>query len=127
MITFEQFSKSYIYVNEKKGFCRLTSGFYQRFGKMTLRQAYESELVRWAEVKERHAKIEKFEQFLLSIGCQRIQSNVSESRYYHYNGVKYRFSSHFYPTGSMTQRYQDGTYSVIDLTADPDLINEIEY
>lgn len=127
MITFEQFSRQYVFTNEKKGYCRLTQNFYDRFQGMTLSQAYQAELVRWAEATGLSAKVREFEQFLQEQGCEAKQSSISESRYYFYNGVKYRFSAHIYPTGSMTSRWEDGSYNVIDLAADPELINEINF
>lgn len=94
---------------------------------MTLSQAYEAEVARWAEVKGLSAKVRDFEQFLQEQGCEVKQSNISESRYYFYKGVKYRFSAHIYPTGSMTSRWDDGSYNVVDFAADPEIINQIQY
>lgn len=125
MMTYEQFCKPFIYTNEKKGICRLNSDFRNRFPGMTLKQAYESEIARWSSIVELYNKVKKFEQFLQSQHCQLVESKVSESRYYFYNGVKYRFSSHVYPTGSMTKRWEDGSFAIVDFAADPELINEI--
>lgn len=125
MITFEQFVRQNTKSNERG--CRILSSFFERFPKMTMSQAYQSEVERWNEIKTRSERVSKFEAFLQQQGCQEVQSNISESRYYFYKGVKYRFSAHIYPTGSMTKRYEDGSYAIVDFAADPEIINQITY
>ena len=84
--------------------------------------AYYRQNVEYAD-KGRFDKIRDFENFLIAQGCKRENSNISESRYYIYNGVKYRFSGHIYPTGSMTNEL----LKVVDLAADPELIDNIKF
>lgn len=96
--------------------------YIERYGDVPFEEAfiiYLQEINQFQELKD---KINKFEKFLIA-NCERTQSNISESRYYYYKGIKYRFSSHVYPTGSMTDR----TMGIIDLAADPELINEVEF
>ena len=97
--------------------------FKRTYGDISFEQAFESYLTNVNDFLSLKKKIDKFESFLLKEGCQRIQSNISESRYYYYGGIKYRFSSHVYPTGSMT----DKIMGVVDLAADPELINDVIY
>lgn len=95
--------------------------FIEQYGNVSFEDAY---LVYEEESKKRflmYEKIEEFELFLISQGVTETQSNVSESRYYSYKGMKYRFSSHIYPTGSMTSD------NCIDFAADPHLIHEIKF
>lgn len=79
---------------------------------------YVSEII--THIK-RVEKIQEFENFLIENNASEVKSNISESRYYNYNGMKYRFSSHIYPTGSMTND------NCIDLCADPYLIDTINF
>ena len=78
--------------------------------------------VRKTERTRLYDKIKKFEQYLISQNARCVQSSKSESRYYYYKCKKYRFSSHIYPTGSMT----NDLLGVVDLCADKCLIDEIE-
>lgn len=71
---------------------------------------------------ENFKKCERFENFLITNGANVSQSNVSESRYYRWQGYTWRFSSHVYPTGSMT----DDILCKIDLAADVRFLNQIE-
>lgn len=121
-MTFDDFKKQFI-ITRKNGTTRVVAEFRRRFGDLTMEQAYEQEEARQRKVDERIKKIAAFEQYLIKVGAQCQHSNISESRYYHYNDVKYRFSGHFYPTGSMTAR--DG--HIVDLAADPQLIDEINF
>lgn len=127
MRTYEQFLNNYVIVNEKKGTCRIKSDFYRDYEGMTMPQAYEVYVSRVNESLSLKSRIQKFESFLRENNYQETQSNISESRYYHYNGIKVRFSTHIYPTGTMTQQYLDGRYSVIDLAADPELISVFNF
>ena len=100
---------------------------YRRdFGNMPVVQAYAQYKAehdaRMAKYEELKNKIANFEKYLISQNARFVQSNKSESRYYYYNGKKYRFSNHIYPTGSMTNEL----LGVVDLCADKELINEIE-
>jgi len=78
---------------------------------------------RIAKIDEREAKIKRFENFLIEKGARCENSNISESRYYYYDGKKYRFSAHVYPTGSMTNEM----LGVVDLAADTYLIDNINF
>lgn len=111
--------------NNTKGRDGITpnANFKRTYGEISFEEAFESYLIQVNSFLSLKKRIEEFEHFLQSEGVERIQSGISESRYYHYNGIKYRFSSHVYPTGSMT----DKTMGVIDLAADPELINEISF
>lgn len=109
--------------NNTNGAGRKEIRYIERYGDVPFEEAfvvYLSEINQYKELKE---KIEKFENFLNESGVECIQSNISESRYYYYKGVKYRFSSHIYPTGSMT----NSIMGVVDFAADPELINEVVY
>lgn len=98
--------------------------FFKAYGKsyLPMEEAWEIYYNNVVVLKERIAKRDLFESFLRS-QVEEKQSNISESRYYNYNGVTYRFSSHVYPTGSMTSL--DG--SKIDLCADLHLIDNINF
>ena len=100
-----------------------SAGFYRQYGHVSFEEAFEVYLSHMNSVLEIRNKVRDFENFLISSGCPCEQSKVSESRYYYWNGCKFRFSSHIYPTGSMTNR----TLGVYDLAAEPELINEISY
>jgi hypothetical protein len=96
------------------------------FPNMTLEEAREAfvkaERPRLERLNELIWKVEMFERWLqLCQGVEPVQSNVSESRYYYFDGYKYRISHHVYPTGSMT----DETLKVVDLCADKELIDEV--
>lgn len=111
--------------NNTKGRDGITpnANFKRTYGEISFEEAFESYLTQVNSFLSLKKRIEEFEHFLQAEGVERIQSGISESRYYHYNGIKYRFSSHVYPTGSMT----DKTMGVIDLAGDPELINEISF
>lgn len=126
LLTFEQFRKQYIVINEKKGVCRIKMDFFDRWGNTTFLKAYNTYMAEVTEFLGYREKIEKFESFLRENGISETQSNISESRYYFWNGVKYRFSSHIYPTGSMTKKFED-IYTIVDFAADPQIINEINF
>lgn len=97
--------------------------FKEIFGDISLPEAYSI----WVEENERREirnnKIDDFELFLRMEGLEPQNSNISESRYYYYNGIKYRFSGHVYPTGSMTNEI----LGVVDLAADPHLIDDVKF
>lgn len=105
---------------------KTNAAFFHKFGNMPIMQAYS---IFKTEYEERgtesarlHDKVNKFERYLISQNARCVQSNKSESRYYYYKCKKYRFSSHIYPTGSMT----NDLLGVVDLCADKCLIDEIE-
>lgn len=97
--------------------------FKRKYGEVSFEEAFEVYLAEVNHYVGLRKKIDAFEKFLQKEGVKRIQSASSESRYYHYNGIKYRFSSHIYPTGSMT----DDIMGVVDLAADPELIDKISF
>ena len=111
--------------NNTKGRDGITpnADFKRTYGDVSFEEAFDVYLMGVNSFISLKKKVEDFEKYLLSIGIKRIQSNISESRYYYFNGIKYRFSCHIYPTGSMT----DKAMNVIDLAADPELINEISF
>lgn len=93
------------------------------YGNLPFEEAFEIYLSNVNSFVCLKGKIDKFENFLIANNAKVTHSNISESRYYFYNGIKYRFSDHVYPTGSMTDRI----LGVVDLAADPELINEIKF
>lgn len=102
------------------------TAYRRTFGNTPVMQAYaqfKAEYdARMAKHDELANKIASFEKFLESENAHFVQSNKSESRYYYYNGKKYRFSAHIYPTGSITNEL----LGVVDLCADKELIYEVE-
>jgi len=97
------------------------------FGDVDVDAAWQIQQNRYWEIKGVAAKIRAFESYLIATGANRVQSQQSESRYYYYEGVKYRFSAHYYPTGSMTSNGSNGGCKVVDLCADPHLINDVKF
>lgn len=98
-----------------------TERFIENFGNISFEEAFEQH---WAYVmtrEELRRKIAIFERYLLWLGVEPRQSSQSESRYYYYEGCKFRFSSHVYPTGSMTEEL----LKVYDFAANPELIDEV--
>ena len=127
-LTLHSFKLKYTKVVGKQGHERMKKNaeYRRTFGNMPVMQAYaqykamhDARMAKYDELKN---KISNFEKYLISQNAKCVQSNKSESRYYTYNGKKYRFSSHIYPTGSMTNEL----LGVVDLCADKELINEIE-
>ncbi len=109
--------------NEK---IKKNASYRRDFGNLPIMQAYAQfkaeHDARMAKYEELERKISAFEKFLTDKNARCVQSNKSESRYYYYNGKKYRFSAHVYPTGSMTNEL----LGIVDLCADEYLINEVE-
>lgn len=99
------------------------ANYIRMYGNISFEEAFEVYLSNVASFLSLKDKITKFEKFLISNNAKVTYSNISESRYYFYNGVKYRFSDHVYPTGSMTNKI----LSVVDLAADPELIDEVKF
>jgi len=99
------------------------ANYIRTYGNVSFEEAFEVYLSNVASFVSLKDKIAKFEKFLIANDAKVAHSNISESRYYFYNGVKYRFSGHVYPTGSMT----DKILGVVDLAADPELINEVKF
>lgn len=97
------------------------------FGDVDVQSAWVMQQNNYWKIKGTAAKIRAFESFLINVNANCVQSQQSESRYYYYQGVKYRFSSHHYPTGSMTSNGNNDGLVVIDLCADPHLINNINF
>lgn len=95
--------------------------FIEKYGNVTFEEAYPLYLEMCFGVLGRAKKIDAFEKHLRNIGAKMQQSNISESRYYYLNGMKYRFSSHVYPTGSMTSEM------CIDFAANPEMIDTITF
>ena len=99
------------------------ANYIRTYGNVPFEEAFEVYLSNVASFISLKDKIQKLEKFLIANDAKVTHSNISESRYYFYNGVKYRFSGHVYPTGSMT----DKILGVVDLAADPELINEVKF
>lgn len=97
--------------------------YIETYGDIPFEEAFPIYLEEINIIKGRFDKIRYFENFLIAQGCKCENSNISESRYYIYNGIKYRFSGHIYPTGSMTNEL----LKVVDLAADPELIDNIKF
>lgn len=114
--TLEQFKKTFT-----NGAGRPERRFIEQYGNVSFEEAYPLYVERIIEVLSTLDKIVAFEKHLRSLGLEEKQSNISESRYYYHNGMKYRFSAHVYPTGSMTSE------NCIDFAADPQLIHTIKF
>ena len=114
--TLAQFTKTFT-----NGAGRPERRFIEQYGNVSFEEAYPVYVERVTKMFETSAKIRAFEDFLISMGAENTQSNVSESRYYFHGGIKFRFSNHVYPTGSMTSDF------CIDLGADPELIHSIKF
>lgn len=127
-LTLRTFKLTYTKTVGKQGHERIKKNtkYRRTFGNMPIMQAYvqfKAELdARMAKYEELANKITAFEKFLADKNARCEQSKISESRYYYYNGKKYRFSNHVYPTGSMTNEL----LGVVDLCADKELIYEVE-
>lgn len=127
-LTLYLFKQNYTKAVGKQGHERIKKNtkYRRTFGNMSVVQAYaqfkaEHEK-RCAESERISNKIAAFERYLIANNARFTQSGKSESRYYYFNGKKYRFSAHVYPTGSMTNEL----LGVVDLCADKELIYEIE-
>ncbi len=114
--TFEQFKKTMT-----NGAGRPERRFVEMYGNVTFDEAYPVYLQKITEMFSTKDRINAFEDYLISLGLSETQSKISESRYYFYEGMKYRFSGHVYPTGSMTSDF------CIDFAADPELIHTIKF
>lgn len=97
--------------------------YIEQYGDIPFEEAFPIYLENINAFIGRKKRIEKFENFLKKKGCKRVDSKQSESRYYYFENKKYRFSGHIYPTGSMT----DLKMGIIDLAADPELIDNINF
>ena len=96
-----------------------SKSFIERYGDVSFEEAFEIYYKGVQEIEEAQLKLRKFEDFLIKEGAEMVQSSKSESRYYFYNGVKYRFSSHRYPT--------DSKLCYFDFGYDCLLINEVKF
>ena len=114
--TFEQFKKTFT-----NGAGRKERRFFETYGDVSFEEAYPIYCERIKLVIKRQEKISDFEKYLQSQGVEKIQSNISESRYYYFGGIKFRFSNHVYPTGSMTSE------TCVDFTANPEMIDNIKF
>lgn len=114
--SFEQFTKT---MTNSKGLPERR--FIAQYGNVSFEEAYPVYLSFIMDMFSTADKITAFENHLIALGLASTNSNISESRYYSYNGIKYRFSNHVYPTGSMTSD------SCVDFAANPELINNIKF
>lgn len=123
-MTREQLYHLFVRNNTRAGDGVTPSAAYRsKYGDMPFAISFEAYLRDVDYYKSLRLRIKKFEDFLLRLGVNCMQSSVSESRYYVYRGVKYRFSEHVYPTGSMT----DDILNIVDFAADPELINDVRF
>ena len=122
------FKLKYTKIVGKQGHERMkkNAAYRRTFGNISVIEAYAQfkaeHDARMAKYEELENKIANFEKYLISQNAKCVESSKSESRYYYYNGKKYRFSSHIYPTGTMTNEL----LGIVDLCADKELINEIK-
>lgn len=114
--SFELFKKTFSKASGKP-----ENRFVEKYGNVSFEDAYPVYVAEIEGVFLTASKIKDFELFLIGQGVATTQSNVSESRYYIFGGVKYRFSAHVYPTGSMTSD------TCVDFAADPEMIHTIVY
>jgi hypothetical protein len=114
--TFEQFKKTFT-----NGVGKVDRRMFDAYGTWSYEEAYPKYVQMVVQMFSTNDKIAAFEKFLDSQNAQFQQSNISESRYYNYNGMKYRFSNHVYPTGSMTSE------NCIDFAANPEMIHDITF
>lgn len=127
-LTLHSFKLKYTKVVGKQGHekTKKNADYRRDFGNLPIMQAYAQfkaeHDTRMAKYEGLERKISAFEKFLTDKNARCVQSNKSESRYYYYNGKKYRFSAHVYPTGSITNEL----LGVVDLCADKELIYEVE-
>lgn len=114
---FQQFVRAN--TNEING--RILRCYRDRYGDMPMEEAFEIHDKEVQAYMAQSKRVDELERWLWTQGVSSTQSRVSESRYYTYNGVKIRFSSHIYPTGSMTDRVM----KVYDMCADKHLLDEL--
>ena len=106
---------------------RRNAKFFETYGRETnIVQAFNQFRDEYiAEITKFNAwwnKIDAFEDFLIKNNYQCNQSKISESRYYSFNYLTYRFSGHVHPTGSMTT-----PGIMVDFAANPWLIDEVDF
>ncbi len=110
--------------NSKNRDCETkNANFYRTYGDVSWEEAFNIWLSDISAFQSLKTKIIAFEEYLKAQNIDCVRSSKSESRYYSFNGVKYRFSAHVYPTGSMT----DLEMRVVDLCADPHLIENVKF
>jgi hypothetical protein len=102
-------------------FDRADWNFRKKYGNVDFETAYElylSEMMFKARCNER---IEEFKNFLISGGYPVSYSHLSNSVYFTYNSIKYRFSDHAHPLGSLSYT------TTIDLYTDFDQILFVDF
>lgn len=120
-MTREQYYNLFVKLNTNFNNGKILKCYRDKYGEMPMEEAFEQYYQEMCEYDKLCEKVDNFETFLLNQGITPVRSNISESRYYHFKGIKIRFSSHVYPTGSMTDRLMN----VYDLCADKHLIDEV--
>jgi len=115
MMTLEQFTKRYT-----NGIGKPEWMYKRDYGNIPFEEGYKIYVEKMTITVTRWERIEELEVWLRSNGIDHNQSNISESRYYSYNGWEFRFSGHIHPSGSMT------TENKFDFAADAHLIDRIE-
>lgn len=129
--TYEEFLRSHTSVKKDGTRKWDRSPSCDAYRDMGFEDGYKAHLAHLDECDRRSAKIHEFEAFLRKLvvekKAQYQRSNISESRYYYWQGTKYRFSAHFYPTGSMTDIREDAPLRTIDFASDPELIDTVNF
>lgn len=106
-------------VLKKDGTRRLSKAFRDKYGENAdLKEIWQTiEIPRLDNLYKEEELLRRFESFLkkqVANGKAQVQYNKqSESRYYQWKQAVFRFSSHRYPTGSMTR---DGVIREYDMT-----------
>lgn len=124
MISIEKLFEIFV-LNNTKGMDGVhpNAKYFREYGNVPFEESFKIYLEEYNHIRLLEDKIKRFENYLKEQNCQFQQSNISESRYYYYKCIKYRFSSHIYPTGSMTNHMM----GVVDFASDPELIMNVEY
>lgn len=120
-MTREQHYKLFVKQNTNANNGKILKCYREKYGETPIEEAFEQYYQGICEYDTLCDKVDRFEGYLLRQGIKPTNSNISESRYYHFKGLKLRFSSHVYPTGSMT----DKLMKIYDLCADKHLIDEV--
>lgn len=120
-MTREEDYKLFVKQNTNRRNGKILKCYKEKYGDMPMEEAFEQHYQSICEYEKLIEKVDKLETYLLNQEIRPVYSNISESRYYHFKGLKLRFSSHVYPTGSMTDRLMN----VYDLCAEPNLIDEV--
>lgn len=120
-MTREEYYKLFVKNNTNRNNGKILKCYKEKYGDMPMEEAFEQHYQSICEYEKLCERVDNLETYLLNQNITPVRSNISESRYYHFKGLKLRFSSHVYPTGSMTDRLMN----VYDLCADKHLVDEV--